>query len=162
MRKESLPAVQDLYRSLETAAVDIYGFGVICHEGASWLAEPEILDTLLLGMENFWFTDEGAGVVSHKEFREDFFRTLWKKSQEKRISIHSGSDVPMGHEEMAFYELPLFSRAALYLRTKKQFSFPLIASILGSESGAVEEEIERAREFLLGRRIKPLAATEDF
>lgn len=163
MRRENLPSIQELSRSLEAAAVDLYGFGVVCNGGAAWLAEPEILDTLLIGMENFWFTDEAAG-MSHMEFRQEFFRALWLKCRDKKISVKVGSEVPLGHEEMAFYELPLLVRAALYLRTKKQFTFPFIASVLGSEVAIIEEEVERAREFLLGRRIRPFhhGAEEDF
>lgn len=156
MRRESLPSIQELYRSLERAAVDLYGFGVVCHEGAAWIAEPEILDTLLLGMENFWFTEDEEGALSHEEFRDEFFRVLWSKCRDKKVTVKIGTEVPLGHEEMAFYELPLLTRAALYLRTKKNFSYSLIAQILGTEEGIVQEEVERAREFLLGRRLKPV------
>ena len=163
MKRESLPEIQDMYRALEAAAQDLFGFAVVCHQGANWLAEPALLDVLLLGMENFWFS-EREGNLSHKEYSEEFFRAIWHRAQGEKKSIQVGSDVPLGHDEMAFYELPQRARSALYLRSKKRFSFEFIASIMEIDRASVEEEVERAREFLLGKRIKPFefASEEDF
>jgi hypothetical protein len=163
MRRESLPPMKEVYQALEDAAVDLYGFGVVCQGGSPIAADPEVLDTLLLGLENVWFNEDSKGVLSHLDFREDFFRVLWEKSYGKRPSVRIGSDVPLGHEEMAFYQLPQLTRAALYLRTKKKFTYPTISRVLGVPEPLLESEVEKAREFLLGRRVKELEwAEEDF
>lgn len=161
MQRESLPSVKSVYMALEDAAVDVYGFAVACHGGAPWMAEPDLLDTLLLGLENFWFTDEENGRLSHREFREELFKALWERCRSKQTPVKIGTDVPMGHEEMPFYKLPQLARAALFLRTKKRMSYVSIALILGVPEGLVRTEVERAREFLLGRRVKPLEWSEE-
>ncbi|HEY8280663.1 MAG TPA: hypothetical protein VIH99_13625 [Bdellovibrionota bacterium] len=163
MKPESLPPVKSIYLALEDAAVDVYGFAVICHGGAAWLAEPEVLESLLLSLENFWFVEDESGRLSHQEFREEVFRAIWEKSRDKQKAqpVRIGTDVPLGHEEMAFYKLPQLTRAALYLRTKKRFAYASIALVLGSAESNVRAEVERAREFLLGRRLKPMEWSED-
>lgn len=161
MKQDSLPPIKSVYRALEDAAVDIYGFAVICHGGATWSAEPDMLDALLLGLESYWFTDGDDGQLSHREFREEFFRTLWNKCKDKTPTARIGTEVPMGHEEMAFYHLPQFARAVLYLRTKKRFSFSSIALVVGRTEGVVRAEVEKAREFLLGRSVRATEWSED-
>lgn len=154
MKSESLPPIKTVYRALEDAAVDLYGFAVVCHGGAGWMAEPALLDSLLKGLESFWFPEGASGQPSHQEFREEFFKALWEKSRDKASPVKIGTDVPLGHDEMAFYQLPQMARAALYLRSKKRFAFSSIALILGSPEGVVRSEVEKAREVLLGRRVK--------
>jgi hypothetical protein len=165
VRQEFLPSVKTVYDALEGAAVDAYGFAVACRGGAAWMAEPELLDTLLLGLENFWFTDDETGRLSHREFREELFKALWERCREADLSAPAqpeiGTDVPLGHEEMAFYQLPQVARAALYLRTKKHMSYASIALILGNTEAVVRSEVERAREFLLGRRVRAVDWSED-
>jgi hypothetical protein len=166
MKQASLPPIKTVYRALENAAVDLYGFAVVCHGGANWLAEPDLLDSLLLGLENVWFIEGEDGQLSHEEFREEIFKALWHRCQERepgrpRPVVRVGTDVPMGHEEMAFYHLPQLPRAALYLRTKKRFSYSSIALVLSCPEVVVRSEVEKAREFLLGRRVKAVDWSED-
>lgn len=161
MKGESLPPMKEVYEALEEAALDLYGFAIVCQGGAVWAAEPEILDALLLGLENVWFNENENGRLSHKDFREDFFRVVWEKSQGKRPNARVGSEVPLGHEEMAFYQLPQLARAALFLRTKKKFQYDTLSRVLGVAEPVVEEEVEKAREFLLGRRVKSLEWSEE-
>ena len=161
MKQESLPSVKSIYQSLEQAAVDAFGFAVICQGGASWMAESVVLDSLLLALENFWFVEDDSGRLSHREYREELFKTVWEKAGSKPSSVKIGTDVPLGHEEMSFYQLPLLPRAVLFLRTKKRFSYSSIALVLGITEGMARIEAERAREFLLGRRLKPLEWTEE-
>jgi hypothetical protein len=161
MKRESLPAVKSVYQALETAAVDLYGFAVACHGGATWMADPGLLDVLLLGLENFWFVDDDSGQLSHAEFREEFFKAVWEKSRAKDAPVKIGTDVPLGHEEMAFYQLTQTARAALYLRTKKRMSYASIALVLGLSEGLARSEVERSREFLLGRRVRAMEWSED-
>ncbi len=161
MRQESLPPIKDVYDALEFAAVDLYGFSLVCHGGGGHFAEPAVLDTLLLGLENTWFTEEASGRLSHPEFREDFFRSLWERCRGARGQVKVGTDVPLGHDEMTFYRLPQLARAALFLRVKKRFSYLSIALVLGTGEGVVREEVEKAREHLLGRRLKDVEWTED-
>jgi hypothetical protein len=161
MRRESLPSVKSVYEALENAAVDVYGFATAAQGGAPWMAEPEILDVLLLGLENFWFVDDETGRLSHREFREEIFKAVWERFRDKTPSVRIGTDVPLGHEEMRFYQLPQAARAALFLRTKKRMSYPSIALILGTTEGLVRGEVERAREFLLGRRVRAVDWSED-
>lgn len=153
--------MRDIYRALEEAALDLYGFGVVCQGGATWAAEPEILDTLLLGLENIWFNENSKGVLSHLDFREDFFRVLWEKSKGKKPAVKIGTDVPLGHEEMEFYRLPQLARAALFLRTRKRLAYDTVARVLGAGEPQVREEVEKAREHLLGRRVKALNWSEE-
>jgi hypothetical protein len=163
MKQESLPALKTIYQALEDAALDVYGFAVACQDGAPWAAEPAILDALLLGLENFWFTDDERGRPSHREFREELFKSVWERCREqgKPAAVRIGTDVPLGHDEMAFYRLPQAARAALFLRTKKRFPYATIALVLGIPEGVVRTEVEKAREFLLGRRLKPLEWSEE-
>jgi hypothetical protein len=161
MRNESLPSVQEIYHMLENAALDLYGFAVVCHNGATWMAEPDLLDALLLGLENHWFTDTDGSGLNHKEFRLELFQAVWEKCKDKNVPVRVGTDVPLGHEEMAFYQLPQFVRAALFLRTHKRMSYAAIAMALKSSEGLVRDEVERAREFLLGRRLKAVEWTEE-
>ena len=146
--------MQDVYRAIEAAAVDLYGFSVVCCSGAVWIAEPELLEILILGLEKFWFTEGGNGQLSHLEFREEFYREIWGKLRGRQLKPQVGVDVPLGHEEMLFYRLPQFARAALYLRSKKRMSYASVALILGVSEVVVREEVEKGREFLLGRRLK--------
>ncbi len=141
--------------------MDLYGFSVICHGGATWMAEPVLFDSLLLGLENYWFNEKQDGRLSHHEFREELFKTIWEKSRDKTAPVKIGTDVPLGHDEMAFYQLPQISRAALYLRTKKHFSYSSVSLILGSAEGVIRAEVERAREFLLGRRVREASWSEE-
>ena len=160
MKRES--PIREVYNALELASLDLYGFAVVCQGGGAWSADPIVLDTLLLGLENHWFSDF-EGNYSHEEYREDFFRLLWKKSKGNMPIPKIGSDVPMGHEEMRFYQLPQFSRALLYLRTKKTFSYASLSLIFEVPAPILEEEVEKSREFLLGKRIKlPDWTEEDF
>lgn len=161
MRQESLPPLKETYEALESAALDLYGFAMACHGGAAISAEPQVLETLLLGLENFWFTEGDSGKLTHREFREDFFRMLWEKSSGKRNNARIGSELPLGHEEMAFYQLPQLARAALYLRTKKKFSYAAVGMVLGVAEAKVQDEVEKAREFLLGRRVMSLEWSEE-
>jgi hypothetical protein len=155
--------MKETYEALESAAIDLYGFGMVCNGASAVAAEPEILDVMLLGLENAWFTEGDSGRLTHTEFREEFFRILWERSRGRRTPVRIGTDVPLGHEEMAFYQLPQLARAALYLRSKKRFPYPSIAMILGTPESRLQEEIERAREFLLGRRVSsPEWSEEDF
>lgn len=156
MRQETLPPMKEVYQALENAALDLYGFSMVCHGGAAWAAEPEVLETLLLGLENVWITENEQGRLSHLDFQEDLFRLLWERSQGKKSAIRIGTDVPMGHEEMAFYQLPQLARAALYLRTRKRFAYAALARIFAVAEAVVQEEVEKAREFLLGRRVRSL------
>lgn len=155
MRKESLPPLQETMQAMEGAASDLYGFALICFGGVAWVAEPEILDTLFLGLENMWFTMGDNNRISHLEFRDDFFKSIWDRAKGKSVQANP-EDVPLGHEEMNFYKLPQVSRAIIYLRSKKHFSVASVSAILGVEEGVVREEIEQAREFLLGRSVKNL------
>ena len=161
MKQESLPPIKSVYRALEGAALDLYGFAVVCHGGASWLAEPDLLEVLFLGLENFWFMEETSGELTHKEFRDDFFRVLWEKAKNRSAPVRIGTEVPLGHEEMGFYQLSQPARAALFLRTKKRFSYAAIALTLGQSEAEVRAEVEKAREFLLGRRVKAVEWNED-
>lgn len=161
MKQESLPSIKELYRSLESAGVDLYGFGVVVCNGSLWIAEPDILDTLLLALENSWFTEDKSGDLTHAEFREDIFQLLWRKSKDKKPNVKMGVEVPIGQEEMAFYQLPKLTRAALYLRVKKSFSYSSIAMILETPEGVIREEIEKGREALLGRGLKHFDFSED-
>ena len=161
MKSESLPSIKAVYHALEGAGVDLYGFAVVCQGGASWSAEPLVLEVLLLGLENFWFMEETSGRLTHQEFREEFFRALWERAKEKPSLVSIGTDVPFGHEEMAFYQLPIAARAALFLRTKKRFSYASVAMILGIAEARVRDEVERAREYLLGRRLKAVEFSEE-
>lgn len=161
MKAESLPSTKELYRAIENAAADLYGFGVVCQSGVAWVAEPDLLDTLLLGLENFWFTEGEGGLLSHMEFREDFFRAIWERGRGKKLDKPSGGDQPIGHQQMAFYRLSQFARAAIYLRTKKQMAYATIALILGASESQVRQEIEAAREHLLGRKPRLLEWSEE-
>ena len=161
MKRETLPSMKEVYEALEAAAVDLYGFGLICQGGAAWAAEPEILETLYLGLENFWFTEGDSGRLSHQDFREELFKALWLKCQGSKATARIGSEVPLGHEEMAFYQLPQLTRAAVYLRTRKHFSYSSVALVLGMAESSVRAEVERSREFLLGRRVKSLEWSEE-
>jgi hypothetical protein len=154
--------MKGVYEALEAAAVDLYGFAIVCHGGGGPLAEPAVLDALLLGLENSWFTEKGDSErLGYEEFREEFFRTLWGRCRGAKGSVQVGLDVPLGHEEMAYYQLPQFARAALYLRIKKKMPYAAVASILGAGEGVVREEIEKGREFLLGRRLKSVEWSEE-
>lgn len=131
------------------------------------MAEPVILDSLFLALENFWFLEDSNGQLSHKEFREEIFRTIWERSavgaSGQAGPVRIGTDVPLGHEEMVFYQLPQLTRAALFLRTKKHFAYTSVALVLGISEGTARGEVERAREFLLGRRLKSFEwSDEDF
>lgn len=162
---ESLPSIKNVYHALEDAGVDVYGFAVVCHGGATWLAEPDILDSLLLGLENVWFTDDTGGRLSHKEFREEIFKTVWEKCHlnvaAPAARVRIGTDVPLGHDDMVFYQLPQIARAAVYLRSKKKFSYATIALVLGLQEAVARTEVEKAREVLLGRRLRPLEFSEE-
>lgn len=161
MKPESLPPIKSIYHAIENAAVDLYGFAVVCHGGAPWSAEPDVLDALLLGLENFWFVERGDGQLSHREFREEIFKAIWEKCRDKAVPVRIGTDVPLGHEEMVFYQLPQLARAAIFLRTKKHFAYASVALILGITEGMARSEVERAREFLLGRRVRGVDWDED-
>ncbi len=167
-----MPPIKAVYHALETASVDLYGFAVICHGGSATLAEAGILEALLLALENFWFVEDLSGELSHREFREEFFRAVWKKCSAKESQpmpghhpFHSnlriGSDVPLGHEEMAFYQLPQFARAVIFLRTKKHFNYASIAMIVEASEGVVRSTVEDAREFILGHRLKEIDCYEE-
>ena len=160
---EGLPSLKSLYQALEEASVDVYGFAVACHGGATWLAEPAVLDSLLLGLENFWFVDNESGRLSHREFREEIFKTIWEKCRGNPAParVRIGTDVPLGHDDMAFYQLPQVARAAVFLRSKKRFHYSAIALVLGVTEGVARMEVEKAREFLLGRRLRPLEWSEE-
>ncbi len=161
MKHASMPSIKTVYHALENAALDAYGFAVACHGGATWQAEPDILDALLLGLENFWFVDDSAGELSHREYREELFKAIWDKCKDKPATVRIGTDVPLGHDEMAFYQLPQLARAILFLRTKKRFSYSSIALVVGVSEGVARREVECAREFLLGQRLKPLEWSEE-
>ena len=161
MKLESLPPIKSVYHALENAAVDVYGFAIACHGGAAWMAEPAVLDALLLGLENFWFVEGEDGQLSHQEFREEIFHAVWEKCQEKATPVRIGTDVPMGHEEMNFYRLPQIARAVIFLRTKRRFTYASIAMILGLTEAMARSEVERAREFLLGRRLRAVEWNEE-
>ncbi|MGE3262699.1 MAG: hypothetical protein AB7K68_13035 [Bacteriovoracia bacterium] len=161
MKAEGLLSSKELYRALENAAVDLYGFGVVCQAGVAWLAEPDLLDTLLLGLENFWFTENESGLLSHQEFREEFFRSVWEKGKGRKTEPQGGAEVPLGHEEMAFYQLSQLARAATYLRTRKGMPYSSIALILGYSEDQVKKEIEKAREYLLGRSLRDFNWSEE-
>lgn len=161
MRTESLPSIKELYSAIEGAAVDLYGFGMVCSSGVPWIAEPDILDVLMLGLEKFWFTENEEGAISHQEFREDLFKSLWEKCRGQVVKPQVGIDVPLGHDEMPFYKLPQLTRAALYLRSKKRMSYSSISLILGTPESLLREEIEKGREYLLGRRVRDLHWAEE-
>jgi hypothetical protein len=161
MKRESLPSVKSVYQALEEAALDCYGFAVVCHGGVSWMAEPNLLDALLLGLENFWFNDDAAGRLSHHEFREELFKAVWERCRDRAQPAKIGTDVPLGHDEMPFFKLPQLARAALFLRTKKRMSYASISLILGVPEGLARSEVERSREFLLGRRVKDVEWSEE-
>lgn len=163
MKEVSLPSLQEVYSAMENASLDLYGFAMVLHGGLSWSAEPDLLDVLLLGLENHWFTENDKNQLSHEEFRIEFFRCLWQKCLGKTPQGKIGTDLPMGHEKMLFYKMPQVSRAAVYLRTKKKFSYSWISMILGVSETVLEEEVERGREFLLGRRVNiPAWSEEEF
>jgi hypothetical protein len=164
MKQVALPALQDVYTAMENASIDLYGFAMVCHNGVSFSAEPAILDVMLLGLENHWFTENEKNRLSHEEFRLEFFRSHWVKCMGMNPQGKIGTELPLGHEDMAFYKMPQISRAIIYLRTKKKFSYGWISMILGGlPEGIIEEEVERAREFLLGRRVKvPEWSEEEF
>jgi hypothetical protein len=161
MRTESLPSIKELYNAIEAAAVDLYGFSVVCSSGIPWVAEPELLDTLMLGLERFWFTENSDGDLSHQEFRVDFFKAFWEKCRGKQVQPQIGIDVQLGHDEMPFNKLPQSTRAALYLRSKKRLSYTSIALVLGLGESIVREEVALGREFLLGRQMRELQWSED-
>lgn len=163
MKVERLPSKKEVYEALEGASSDIYGFAMVCHSGVQWMAEPAMLDTLLLGLENFWFMSTEDS-LDHREFRVEFFRTLWKKCQGKTLpagQLKRGTDIPLGQEEMKFFTLPQSTRAILYLRTKKNFSYRDLAQVFDQSPEALEIEVEKAREFLLGHRLEWLESAED-
>jgi hypothetical protein len=162
MKQESLPPIKTVYHALENAALDVYAFAVACHGGAIWMAEPTVLEAMLLGLENFWFTEDQDGRLSHQEFREEIFKAIWEKCRDKAAPVSIGTDVPLGHEEMAFYQLPQLARAVIFLRTKKHFAYSSIAMVTGLSEGVARMEVEQAREFLLGRRLKGAEWSEDF
>lgn len=165
MKRETLPPLKETYGALENAGLDLYGFAMVLHAGNTATAEAALLDTLLMGLENDWFTEtvsQGAG-LTHNEFREDFFKDLWHRSRGASIAPRLGTEVPLGHDEMNFYRLPQLVRAALFLRTKKQLPYASLALILGQAEEQLRKEVERAREFLLGRQVRAFtAAEEDF
>jgi len=155
-----LPSKKEVYEALERASSDIYGFAMACHGGVQWMAEPAMLDTLLLGLENFWFVSVDDS-LDHREFRIEFFRTLWKKCQGKTLpQVKHGTDIPLGQEEMKFFSLPQSTRAILYLRTKKNFNYQDLALVFDQTPEALEVEVEKAREYLLGHRLKWLEKAE--
>lgn len=160
MKKEALPPLQETMQAMEAAAADLYGFALVCLGGVAWVAEPEILDTLFLGLENMWFTAGDNNRISHHEFKDDFFKALWDRVKGKNVKTNP-EDIPLGQEEMFFYKLPQVSRAILYLRSQKQFSLTSISAIIGLEIGVVREEMERGREFLLGRSIRAFDLAEE-
>ncbi len=163
MKEVALPNLREIYGALENASLDLYGFAMVLHGGVAWSAEPDLLDVLLLGLENHWFTENEKEQLSHDEFRLEFFRALWQKCLGKTPQGKIGVELPLGHESMAFYKMPQVSRAAIYLRTKKKFSYSWIALIIGVPESLLQEEVERAREFLLGRRVKlPTVVEEEF
>lgn len=165
MKRASLPPLKETYAALEDAGLDLYGFALALHGGNALSAEPLLLDILLLGLENNWFTDWQGGRFSHREFREDFFRALWEKSSAagRVLPARVGAEVPLGHEEMSYYQLPQLARAALFLRAKKHFSYASLALIFSRREEVLRQEVESAREFLLGRRVKaPVDLGDDF
>ena len=157
--KELLPELKDYVRAYEQAAQDLYGFAMICNKGVSWVAEQEILDLFLLASEKHWFTDDHRGQFNHREFRIEFFQGIWALA--KKPSLSENGVLTPGQKEMSFFRLPLFARAAVFLRTKRKFTYQEIAEILGSSEGAVKQEIEKAREVLLGRGLAPVRFLED-
>ena len=161
MRAETQINPKELYQAMEKAAEDLFGFGVVLNSGGMTMAEQEILDILFLGLENYWFTRDDAGGLSHKEFREEFFRVFWERNNKELANLRIGIDVPLGHEEMKFYKLPLFSRAVLFLRTKKKFDYPSISLIMSAPVAIVREELEKSREFILGRGLPPIECSEE-
>ncbi len=146
--------IQKVARALEAASTDLFSFAVICTGGMQALADSILQEIFLLALERGWFTEDFDGNLSHDEFRIDLFREVWRAVKDNPVTPTIGIDVPIGHEQMEFYRLPLRSRASLYLRTKRKLSYANIAEILDAVPEEVRVEVERVRSILLGRAPK--------
>ena len=141
-------------RALEGACADVFSFAVVCTGGMQALADTLLQEILLLSLERGWFTENLQGNYSHEEHRTALFREVWLAANERQAVPAIGIDVPIGHEQMAFYQLPRLARAVLYLRTKRKLSYEMIGSIVGIAAGAARTEVEKSRSILLGRAPK--------
>ena len=95
----------------------------------------------------------------------------------KKPAAAQATELKEGHEqkEDEMVEIPLIEDqfqnmqtgrvwlwdASIAVRTKKKFSYASIALILGSPEALVRAEVEKAREFLLGRRLKAVEWSEE-
>ena len=147
--------MQTYYRGIEKAAEDFYTFSMICSNGAEWISEELVVDTIFLALENHWMQMQNSGEFSHTEYREECFKKLWEEflRRSEAHALELNKELPLGHEEMRFYRLPVLLRALLYLRTKKKFSLAELSRIFSLSEAKVEESLEKSREFLLGRSL---------
>ncbi|MCO5141469.1 MAG: hypothetical protein M9962_00085 [Oligoflexia bacterium] len=161
MKEIPLPDLKEIHSALTEASVDLFGFSVVCLGGVTWAAEKEVLDTLYVGLEKYWFTTIDGEKPSHKEFREEFFKNLWLRVKGKTINVQLGIDVPLGHEAMRFYKLGKLERALLYLRTKKQFSIKTLSFIFDLHVDEVRKNLEESRTLMLGRKVREVSVIEE-
>ena len=147
------PTFQETTRAVQIAAADLIGFAVSCCVD-SLRAETQVQETLLVALENSWFTysmNHGEE-FTHLEFREEIFQHLWRK-----IITGTGRSQgirPFAEADAPFFKLDLKVRAALYLRARSRFTYEQIARILGLESAQLAESmVAQARRELLGHDI---------
>lgn len=161
MREVALPDLKEIHLALTEASVDLFGFSVVCLAGVVWAAEKEVLDTLYVGLEKYWFTTVDDEKPNHREFRDEFFKNLWLRVKGKTINVQLGVDVPLGHETMKFYQLDKLERAILYLRTKKQLSIKSLSFIFDLHPNDIRNNLEESRMKLLGRKMREISVVEE-
>jgi hypothetical protein len=142
----SLP---ELNRALIAAGQELYSFAMSLW-GLEERAKKEVCDILLVALEHNYFVREvnGQGLLSHLEFREEFYTLLYKRAVDTLGLAH----LPIEASELKFFKLPLQHRAMLYLKSRLNFDNKTLAKILRTDEASLRLEIAVARECLLGRK----------
>ena len=148
------PRLADVAAALQRAAQDALPFAVACLRD-SLRAEALTLETLLIALENGWISFSVAedAEFTHREFREDIFHLIWRRSLEDLAAGKNTPNLAYTETSMPFYQLDLEERAALALRMKSKFDYPAIARILDGDADQCEAWVDAARKQILGREL---------
>lgn len=162
MKALTYKRAKELQTAVDRLVADVYGFSVILKSGSEWYAQSELLDVVFLVLENQWFVFDDDETIPWEDFRIEVFQMIWKRFSSTTVPGVSVDDsLPVGTRERSFYKLALADRAAIYLRTKKKFSYDELSAILGLPKKQIIERVEKSREILLARELRAVEFSQE-